>query len=247
VPRGTSSSPPGKSREQRIKGSYYIKFRNASIKTRATICTSQKIPEESYPSTQLQQIDLIMGNTLQKAHQYNFNDLPTDLIQRIVLCSDYVTALSVTYTCKKFYEGLNILLCPKLTSVPYKMLENGELAHERKLLLREISLNYGSFNTIPKCYPKLKYLLIDYSCKWDDNSLDFWRYSELQRIFANLNVSNLNTGKPSNSLHIIGSCTMKHLTFHISRIDPVTSKIIPDIYEQEIYILLYYFSNFNCW
>jgi hypothetical protein len=247
VPRGTSSSPPGKSREQRIKGSYYIKFRNASIKTRATICTSQKIPEESYPSTQLQQIDLIMGNTLQKAHQYNFNDLPTDLIQRIVLCSDYVTALSVTYTCKKFYEGLNILSCRQLTSVSYDgSSEENEFAHEQQLLLREISLNYGSFNTIPKWYPKLKYLLIDYSCKWDDKSLDFRRYSELQRIFANLNVSNLNTGKPSNSLHITESSTVKHLTFHISRIDPVTSKIIPDIYEKEIYILLY-FLNFNSW
>jgi hypothetical protein len=41
-------------------------------------------------------------------HQYNFNDLPMDLIRLIALCSDYVTGLSIKCICKKFYEGINI-------------------------------------------------------------------------------------------------------------------------------------------
>jgi hypothetical protein len=70
VPQSTSSFPPSKSRDQRN-----IKLRNAFIKTRVTIRTSQKISEESHSSTQLQQNDLIMGNILTKLVQQTLQQL----------------------------------------------------------------------------------------------------------------------------------------------------------------------------
>jgi hypothetical protein len=191
-------------------------------------------------------------NTIgQIVHQCSLNDLPMDLIQLIALCSDYVTGLSVKCTCKKFYEGINIS-CPQLTSVDYdKRLEGNEFAQERQLLLREISLNDESLNTIKKWYPKLECLLIDYSCKWDNDRLSklySQRYSGLWRIFANLNVSNLlNMSERLSLLDITGSFTVEHLTFHISRIDPVTSKIIPDMYVTDIILSLYNLPNFTSW
>jgi hypothetical protein len=179
-------------------------------------------------------------------HQCSLNDLPMDLIRLIALCSDYVTGLSVKYICKKFYKGINIPSCSQLDYD--ERFKKDELAQERQLLLHEISLTCGSLNGILECYPKLECLLIDYSCKWDDCVLNFEEYSGLWRIFINLNVSNLpNMGESSNLLNIRGSSTMEHLTFHISWIDPVTSKIIPDMHEKEISLFLDNFLNFNCW
>jgi hypothetical protein len=185
-------------------------------------------------------------------HQCSLNDLPMDLIRLIALCSDHVTALSIKHICKKFYKDINIPPCLQLISVDYdKRLEGNEFAQERELLLHEISLNDESLNTIAKCYPKLECLLIDYSCKWDDATLRklyFQRYSGLWRIFINLNVSNLlNMGESSNLLDITGSSTVEHLTFHISRIDPITSKIIPDMHKRDINLLLDNLLNFNSW
>jgi hypothetical protein len=172
-----------------------------------------------------------------------------DLIQYIALCSDYVTGLGIKCTCKKFYEGMNIPSCSQLISVPYdKRFKKDEFSQERELLLHEVFLTCWLVDKIQKCYPKLECLLIDYSCKWNGAKLNFERYSGLQRIFVNLNVSNLpNMGEPSNSLDITGSPTMEYLNFHISSIDPVTSKIIPDMHKREINLLLDNYPNFNCW
>jgi hypothetical protein len=69
----------------------------------------------------------------------------------------------------------------------------------------------------------------------------------------NLDMSNLlNTGESSNSLYIIGSSTVRHLTLHISRIDPVVSKIIPNIHmrgvhERKIKLSLDNLLNLNRW
>jgi hypothetical protein len=187
-------------------------------------------------------------NTIgQVVHQCSLNDLPMDLIRLIALCSDYVTGLSIKYTCKKFYKDIVIPSCPQLDY--YKGLERNEFSQERQLLLREISLNDESLNTISRCYPKLKCLLIDYSCKWwGNNELKFYRYLGLWRIFVNLNVSNLlNMSERLNLLNIEGSFTVEHLTLHISRIDPVTSKIIPDMHKRKIVLFLNDYPNFNCW
>jgi hypothetical protein len=189
----------------------------------------------------------------QMVHQCSLNDLLMDLIRLIALCSDYVTGLSVKCTCKKFYEGINIS-CPQLTSVDYdKRLEGNEFAQEQNLLLREIFLNNELLNTIPKYYPKLECLLIDYSCKWDKKILDFGTYLRLWRIFVRLNVSNLtNMGKSSTSFNTSGFPAMEHLTLHISRIDPVVSKIIPNVHmkgvdESDINLSLDNLLNLNCW
>jgi hypothetical protein len=182
-------------------------------------------------------------------HQCSLDDLPMDLIQYIAFCSDYVTGLGIKYICKKFYEGIKIPPCPRLISVlDDKRFKKDELAQERNLLLHKIFLTRWFSDTIKERYPKLECLLIDYSCQWVDTRLNFQRYSGLWRTFVNLNVSNLpNTSKPSPSFNITGSPTMEHLTFHISRIDPVTSKIIPDMHKREITLLLDNYPNFNCW
>jgi hypothetical protein len=183
-------------------------------------------------------------------HQCNLDDLPMDLIQYIVFCSDYVTGLGIKYICKKFYEGITIPSCSQLISVEYndERFKRDEFAQEQELLLHEISLTCWLFNRISGYYPKLECLLIDYSCKWDDVRLNFGTYLRLWRIFINLNVSNLpNMGESSALLNIRGSPTMEHLTFYISRIDPVTSKVIPGMHEKEISLFLDNFLNFNCW
>jgi hypothetical protein len=188
-------------------------------------------------------------NTIgQIVHQCSLNDLPMDLIRLIALCSDYVTGLGIKYICKKFYKGIVIPSCPQLISVDdIERFKKDELSQERELLLHEIPLTPWSLNKISGYYPKLECLLIDYSCKWNSVKLSFERYSGLQRIFANLNVSNLlNMSKLSASFFITGSPAMKHLTLHISRIDPITSKIIPDMYGSDINLLLLRNSlNFN--
>jgi hypothetical protein len=172
--------------------------------------------------------------------------LPMDLIQRIVLCSDYVTGLSVKYICKKFYKGINIP-CLQLTSVPDERSKKDESAQERNLLLRDIFLTRESVNRISEYHPKLECLLIDYSCNWQNDALDFETYPYLWKIFVNFNVSNLPKIGYFSTLRISGSSTIEHLNLHISSIDPVTSQIIPDMYEKKICLFLDNFPNFNCW
>jgi hypothetical protein len=165
VPRSISSFPSGKSRGLRTKGNYYIKLRNASIKTRATICTSQKISEKSHPSTQLRQIDLIMG------------DIPTKLLSpKEVTCEiklasflSHDDALSLNQTCKLFCECVPHRCLPPSThviKVGDRSLENGKLILSDVIMLSRIPLKDSTWiDLIQRCCPNLKHLFIIYDCK----------------------------------------------------------------------------------
>jgi hypothetical protein len=222
VPRSTSSFPPNKSRDQRIKGNYYIKLRNAFIKTRASTCTSQKILEESHISTQLRKIDLIMGNTPQQPPQQPkcwITSISSDVIKYIATFLNHDDALSLNQTCKLLRKHVPHKCLPPSIQVinvdDLNKLKNGRLAESEALILDKIPLKSKSWIRRIKSYcPKLKYLFIKYSCKSDVIMLNF---EHLLYVELSMKIKMLEMGY---SLFISNlPRTLENFTAHISMID----------------------------
>jgi hypothetical protein len=148
VPRSTSSFPPSKSRDQRN-----IKLRNAFIKTRVTIRTSQKISEESHSSTQLQQNDLIMGNILTKLVQQTLQQLylPEPLLPNEVTYEIKLLSKDVITKCETELLSKDVITKCETELLSKDVIPKCEIELLSKDLIPKCEIELPSKDLIPNC------------------------------------------------------------------------------------------------
>jgi hypothetical protein len=165
---------------------------------------------------------------------------PIEIYQKIASYLDFKTKKNLIQTCKKLFKLINILY-ERIKNFNDEEFKQGKSSQAPAIALDGILLDCELIRRIRKYYPKLQYLLIDYNCTCDSYfNINFGEDSSLQEIFLKMNISNMvDKCSPTSSFEISAS-TVENLTWHISRMDPVTFKAITGEHKGTIYL---YISN----
>jgi hypothetical protein len=168
---------------------------------------------------------------------------PINIIQRIIFFLDYVTALNMAHTCKRFNECVILPYPPVIEEDDYTRIpKDKKLALSETLIMENVVLHPKWVDIIKKYCLRLKCLLIRPSCTWSAYcELDFGIHPCLQRIFVKMNILNVFSLYSSSTIKI-RSFALENFTMHISSIQKTSY-----MYEKEIQLYIDGFPELKSW